>query len=497
MGLEAKIPPLESIGSYDILAKIAEGGMGTVYKAQHRETGEVVAIKIVPPTAARNPTLLKRFEREFMTAQKIDHPNVVKALEFNGTCATPFLVMEFVDGESVGQRIERHGCIPEDEAVRMISQVSQGLHRAHKQNLIHRDVKPDNILLTKDGVAKLTDLGLVKNNEDDFNLTRTGRGLGTPHFMAPEQFRDAKGVDIRCDIYSLGATLYMMITGDLPFGQCTALECFMKKMRNDIPPPRELVPSLSERVDWAIRRAMSPSPDARPESCREFVEDLYGKSVRPVGTSTSDSMSASDSDLWYLVYRDETGESHTVKGGTEGIRKALREGLLGDATNIVACRRHKQGPFLDLRSFPEFRDLLIAPEALPAPSLTPMRNPTPPRTPMPPSGRWPSPNDTPTANLGSTPQSHRFAIPGGELSARMATSRSARTALPSSRRADETPDRTAVPVVTASAPTEANRRLLYLPLAGRRSGFELVMWLGLLVIAIGTGLTMYHYFAPK
>src|SRR5205823_6291743 len=113
-----------AIGSYDILAMIAEGGMGTVYKGRHRDTGEVVAIKIVPLTAARNPTLLKRIEREFAAARALDHPDVVKALEFNGSCATSFLVMEFVDGESIGQRIERAGRIPEDEAVRFIGQVS-------------------------------------------------------------------------------------------------------------------------------------------------------------------------------------------------------------------------------------------------------------------------------------------------------------------------------------------------------------------------------------
>ena len=121
--------------------------------------------------------------------------------------------MEFVDGESIGQRIERAGAVPEAEAVRLIAQVCEGLQRAHKQGLVHRDVKPDNILVTRDGVAKLTDMGLVKDVEGDLNLTKTGRGLGTPHYMAPEQFRNAKTVDVRGDIYSLGATLYAMVTG--------------------------------------------------------------------------------------------------------------------------------------------------------------------------------------------------------------------------------------------------------------------------------------------
>ena len=121
--------------------------------------------------------------------------------------------MEFVDGQSLGRKLEHAGPLTEMEALRLIAQVAQGLRLAHKKGLIHRNVKPDNILMTAQGQAKLADLGLVKEVETDLNLTRTGRGLGTPHFMAPEQFRNAKYVDIRSDIYSLAATLYMMVTG--------------------------------------------------------------------------------------------------------------------------------------------------------------------------------------------------------------------------------------------------------------------------------------------
>jgi serine/threonine protein kinase len=357
MALDTSKQPLQSVGDYDILSKVAEGGMGTIYKGRHRQTGQIVAVKIVPLHMANNQVLLKRFEQEFKAAKKLDHPNIVQALDYGSHGTTPYIIMEFVEGESLGQRIERDGRLPEAEAIRLIAQAAQGLYRAHKQGLIHRDVKPDNIMVTPDGTAKLADLGLVKESESDLNLTKTGRGLGTPHFMAPEQFRNAKNADIRCDIYSLGATLYMMVTGDLPFKSCGPLDAWMKKIHNEITPPRKLVPGLSERVDWAIRRAMSAEPNLRPATCREFVEDLTGHSTRKINNQEGEGAAG---DTWYLVYKDEEDETHTVKGSTGGIRRSLKEGLLGDASNVMACR-DKRGPFETLQSFPEFRDLVIEP----------------------------------------------------------------------------------------------------------------------------------------
>jgi eukaryotic-like serine/threonine-protein kinase len=296
-----------------------------------------------------------------------------------------------VEGESLGQRIERDGAIPELEAIRIIAQVAQGLHRAHKQNLVHRDVKPDNILITPAGVAKLADLGLVKETDTDLNLTKTGRGLGTPHFMAPEQFRNAKNADIRCDIYSLGATLYQMVTGELPFRSNGPLDAWMKKNQNDLTPPRMLVETLSERVEWAILRAMSADPDRRPGSCREFVEDLTGHSTRRVPSSGS---GAATAESWYLVYKDENGMSHTVKGSTSAIRRSLRDGLLGDAENVRASRS-KSGPFESLKEFPEFRDMMV--------TAAPLAVPPSPRSGQPASKATPTaPTETTTAQRDET-----------------------------------------------------------------------------------------------
>jgi serine/threonine protein kinase len=363
MGLETAKGAMPSVGNYDLLEKIAEGGMGAIYRGRHRLTGQTVAVKIMPPHMAANPVLLKRFEQEFRAASRLDHPNIVRALDYGDNGSSPYLVMEFVEGESLGQKLKRDGRMTETEAIRIIAQVAQGLHRAHRQNLVHRDVKPDNILIRTDGVAKLADLGLVKETETDLNLTRTGRGLGTPHFMAPEQFRNAKNADIRCDIYSLGATLYMMVTGEVPFKSNGPLDAWMKKIQNDLVPPRQLVAGLSERVNWAILRAMSADPDVRPHSCREFVEDLSGHSTRRLPTAST---STALQELWHLIYRDEEGATHTVKGSTSAIRRSLKDGLLGDASNIRASRA-KVGPFEPLREHPEFRDLLIA--AAPRPAL--------------------------------------------------------------------------------------------------------------------------------
>jgi serine/threonine protein kinase len=368
MASDASKSTLQSIGKYDLVEKVAEGGMGTVYKGRNRESGDIVAIKIVAPHMAGNEVLLKRFEQEYNAARQLDHPNIVRALDFGDTGSSPYLVMEFVDGLSLGQKIDRDGRMPEKDAIKVIAQVAQGLHRAHKDGLIHRDVKPDNIMVTADGQAKLTDLGLVKEVEADLNLTRTGRGLGTPHFMAPEQFKNAKNADPRCDIYSLGATLYMMVTGEMPFKSSGPLDAYMKKIENKITPPRELVPSLSERTDWAIRRAMSADPEKRPSTCREFVEDLTGRSTKRTALDGP----ATTQEIWYLVYKDEQGSSHTVKGSTQAIRRSLREGLLGDASNIRASRS-KTGEFESLRSFPEYRDLVISPAPLGRPTPSPKR----------------------------------------------------------------------------------------------------------------------------
>jgi eukaryotic-like serine/threonine-protein kinase len=359
--------PLPAVGDYDLLHKIADGGVASVYRGRHRATGAAVAVKLVPASAAGQDVVLRRLRLEFDASRELDHPHLVRALDFGRAGPFAYLVLEFVDGDSLGERIHRTGRLPEGEAVRLAVEVARGLVALHGRGLIHRDVKPDNILVTPDGRARLADLGLVKEAQSELNLTRTGRGLGTPHFMAPEQFHDAKGADPRYDVYGLGATLYMAVTAVLPFGDTNLLNAWMRKLRNDLPPARELAPGLSTRVDWAIRRAMSADPARRPASCDEFIEDLTGRGAwaEPAGGT-----GGAAGPEWHLAYTDESGARQSARGSTEDLRRSLRDGLLGDAGNVSASRE-EGGPFRPLREHPEFRDLLIEPAPLPTPCPAP------------------------------------------------------------------------------------------------------------------------------
>jgi serine/threonine protein kinase len=277
MDLETCTQAIPRLRGYELLGLIAEGSMASVYRGRRWQDGQPVAIKVPHPAVADNENLLERFRLEYRAGRELDHPNIVRTLDFGQEGGTCYLVLELVEGSDLWRRIERRGRLPEAEAVAIIVQAARGLHEAHKHGIIHRDVKPDNILLSADGQAKLGDLGLIKELEGELNLTCPHKGLGTPNFMSPEQFTEACRADVRFDIYSLGATLYMAVTGVLPFQGKNLTAVMRKKLNSELPAPRALVPGLSETVDWAIRRALQLNPECRQASCLEFIESLSGK----------------------------------------------------------------------------------------------------------------------------------------------------------------------------------------------------------------------------
>jgi serine/threonine protein kinase len=280
---------LRSIGNYRVLECLATTDLTSVYKGFDPATRQPVAIKVASDATKNKPVLLRRFNQEFMMIKGLSHPNLVRALRFGYHGDFPYMALEYVDGQSLGDRIEREGPLPEVEVVHIIIQIGGALHYAHQQRVIHRDVKPDNILLTSDGVPKLADLGLAKDCDSEELLTRPSTGLGTPNFMAPEQFTDAKHADPRCDVYSLGATLYMAVTGEAPFRAKGPMSILKKKLDNDLVPPRKVVARISPRTESAILRAMSVNPLARHPSCRGFINDLMGRSTGGTPTVVSPS----------------------------------------------------------------------------------------------------------------------------------------------------------------------------------------------------------------
>lgn len=273
--VNAQKETLRSIGNCELLEKIADSGMGAVYKGRNRITGETVAVKVMPPFESDNTQALQRFARECRILSALNDPQIVRALDFgiDDASRNPYLITEFVVGESLGARLSREGRLPEADAIRLIAEVANVLGRAHSRGLVHRNVKPDKILITPDGKIKLSDLGLARQM-DTQDLTRAGTILGTPNFMAPEQLTDARKATPLCDIYSLAATLYMAVTGKVPFAGCKLADMWARKLCNGLPAPKQLVPTLSDRTDQAIRRAMNPEPKDRPATCAEFINEL-------------------------------------------------------------------------------------------------------------------------------------------------------------------------------------------------------------------------------
>jgi serine/threonine protein kinase len=277
-----KSPPKDPhhIGKYAVLGLLGKGAMGAVYKGCDPGTGQVVAIKLLKPEVAAEPLLVKRFEQEFLVARSLTNPHAVRALDYGAHDGLPFLVMEFVDGDDLWVQVKQRGPLPEARAVELIAQVAAALHDGHTLGVIHRDVKPDNILILADGSAKLADFGLAKDQVADVNLTQQADILGTPNFMAPEQFDDPTKVDRRCDVYALAATTYMLVTGVLPFEARNLHATIRKKLQAELVSPRKLAPGLSERAEQAILAGMHLDPDRRPGSCLEFVAKLRGSGSR-------------------------------------------------------------------------------------------------------------------------------------------------------------------------------------------------------------------------
>jgi serine/threonine-protein kinase len=385
---------VNTLGEYELIKKLGEGAMGAVYKAmqvsfqgEKLDKPRVVALKILFPHVASNPKLVKRLTREGEVMGQLDHPNIVQAFAVDEAEGYYYVAMEYVAGQSMQKWLTQLTMVPVGDAIRIAIDCAQALKYAHAQNMVHRDIKPDNILLTRTGMVKVADLGMVKTNDEEMSLTQTGHAVGTPWYMPLEQARNAKEIDGRSDIYALGCTLYAMLTGHPPFMGRTIVDVIQAKEVGTFPTARQSNAHVPERLDLIIAKMTAKLPKYRYQTCDEVIKDLEalglanehlsfvlpkttkltrrmeetplpGRTSVVVAKSTGDAKLPADVsptvdlDQWYVQMKMPDGKMVNRKYSTAQLQKMLTEGTM--RPNARASHNPNDG-FRSLGTYKEFQ----------------------------------------------------------------------------------------------------------------------------------------------
>ncbi|MCZ7648682.1 MAG: serine/threonine protein kinase [Planctomycetota bacterium] len=301
---------LRELAGFEILEKIGQGAMGAVFKVRQKSLDRIVALKILPPSLAKNKQFVERFVREARASAALNHPNIVQGIDVGEDKGVNYFAMEYIDGETVHERFKREGPLPVKDVLEIGRQTALALAHAHTRNLIHRDIKPANLMLLKPGSAsqgltvKVMDLGLARALEDeDGHRTEAGSALGTPFYLSPEQARGESNLSGACDLYCLGGTLYHLLTGKPPYEGESSAVIMTKHIGEPVPDPKKLRADLEPEVCEIVRKLMAKKPEERYPNAQALADDLglvlagdtpkhiklkglRGKSTGPVGAVT-------------------------------------------------------------------------------------------------------------------------------------------------------------------------------------------------------------------
>ena len=390
---------VQQLGDFELKKKLGKGGMGEVFLARQVSLDRLVALKTLSKELSKREDFVKRFQREARSMAKLDHPNVVKVYAVDSLKGIHFAAIEYIDGQSAQNWLDKLKQFAVGDAVHIALVCAEALRHAHDLNMVHRDVKPDNILITSKGVVKVADFGLAKAMDEDVSMTQSGTGLGTPLYMAPEQARNAKHVDQRSDIYALGATLYHFLTGKLPYTGTSTLELIIAKEKGSHPTARSLRPEIPERLDLIIDKMLAKDSAHRYKSCEELIRDLsvlglhnevlsfieggepvalvrtgaptvvanlaattggtrteskrISRKAAAAGKSAETGITASR--MWFVQYEDAGGKMMVEKHTTGRILKMIASGIL---TAKARAKASADGTYLPLADFSEFTEAI-------------------------------------------------------------------------------------------------------------------------------------------
>jgi serine/threonine-protein kinase len=389
-----ELPPTSSghylrmVGEYRLLRRLGQGGMGSVYLGYQEGEKRQVAIKVLSDQLASNKAYVERFYREAKSGTMLDHPNIVRCITAGQDRATGkhFLVLEYVDGPSARTLLEHHGKLSVGDAVHVALDIARGLEHAHSRSIIHRDIKPDNVLTTLSGVAKLADLGLAKRLDEVSHLTGLRVGFGTLDYIPYEQAINAKHADGRSDIYALGGTLYHLLTGEVPFPANSYVEIAEKKLLGNYIPASAHNPEVPPALDRILAKTLAHEAKDRYQVVSQLIIDLERSGLAAaVPSFANPGLAMQDPlvmerlatpaqptqldftappnqrvalngspDVWFLRYRNREGHWCKAKMTTRQVVERLSEGRL---PGEVEAARHSRGAFQPLHTYPEFKDV--------------------------------------------------------------------------------------------------------------------------------------------